>query len=223
MSVLPSTRQGRLDYFNARSALWTTNFASIGISSAQATALKTAVSTNLADAAAMAVAHDAAKSATNTFYTSNNAMVSLGRDLIKTIKAYAATTNNPMVYSLSNIDPPAPPSPVPAPDVPTDLVGSVTPDGVVTLSWKATPSGASSGIFFVIERKHAADTDYNVVSATVEKSFMDPGANIPAGMVQYRIKAVRGSDASDWTTPVVFNFGGGGGFAVASPELKMAA
>jgi hypothetical protein len=224
MSVLPQSRQGRLEYFEARVNTWTTNAAAIGITPAQATAVKNAAGTNRTDFNAMMVARDAAKSSTNTFYTTNNTLVDLGRDMIKTIKAFAATTNNPMVYSLANIDPPAPPTPVPAPDVPANLTGSVTADGVVTLTWKATPSGASSGIFFIVERKRASEANYSVLTATVEKAAMDPAAHVEASQVQYRVKAVRGADMSEWTTPVSFNFaGGGGGFAVTSGELKMAA
>ena len=216
-----------MEYFESRISLWLGNAESIGITDEQATALKTAAELNRAQFNAMDVARNSAKAATNTFYASNNTLTDLGRNLIKTIKAYAQTTNDPMVYSLANIDPPAPPTPVPAPSVPADTTGSVTPDGVVTLSWRADRSGASSGIFFIIERKRAGEADYSVLSATVEKSFMDPNARVNLGLVQYRIKAVRGTESSDWATPVVFNFGAGGGSLVfnagESVPVKLAA
>lgn len=224
MSELPQSRQGRLEYFEARASLWLGNATNIGITSTQASALKAAAGVNRSDFDSMQIARDAAKAATNTFYTTNNTLVNLGRDLIRTIKAYAETTNNPMVYSLSNIDPPAPPEPVPAPLTPTDFTGYVTPDGVVTLSWKATPSGPTSGVFFIVERKRAGSTEYSILTATMEKACMDPSAHVEQSQIQYRVKAVRGETESDWTTPVSFNFAGGGGFASIQPTVvKMAA
>lgn len=227
MSELPNGRQERLEYFEAHIEPFTANAAAIGVTPAQAMMLKNAASTNRADFSKMMAARDASKAATVTFYNTNNTLVDLGRDLIKTIKAFAATTNNPNVYALANIDPPAPPTPVPAPETPTDFTGYVTPDGVVTLSWKATPSGPSSGVFFVCERKRMSETGYTILTATMEKACMDPSAHVEASQVQYRIKAVRGNQESAWTTPVSFNFAGGGGatgFANIMPQsVKMAA
>lgn len=232
MSVLPQTRAKRLEFFEARVGQWTDNAAAIGISAAQAASIKSRTMDDREAYTNAQMARDAAKAATLTWYTSNDSMVNLGRDLIRTIKAYAETTNNPNVYALANIDPPAPPQPVPAPETPTAVVGSVSPDGIVTLKWRATRSGSSSGIFFVVERKRG-EGEYQVVSAVVEKMFMDPQANVTQSQVQYRIKAVRGEEMSEYTTPVVFNFvsGGGGagrfvvsgGDAGGTAEYKMAA
>lgn len=216
MSELPASRQARLEYFEARNALWLANATAIGITAAQATAIKTATQANRADFGTMEVARGASKAATNTFYTSNNTMTDLGRDLLKTIKAFAQTTNNPAVYSLANIDPPTPPSPVPPPDVPTDLVGVLSPVGVATVSWKSTKSGASSGIFFVVARQWQGEADFTVLGASAEKSFIDPAPNAAAGPVYYRVRAVRGADQSDWTQPIVFNIAGGGGMVAAT-------
>ncbi len=215
MSELPRTRQERLEYFEARTLLWNANALTIGLSAAQATAIKNAAIANRADFNAMEIARGASKAATNTFYTTNNTMYDLGRDLIRTIKSFAETTNNPLVYSLANIAPPTPPTPVPAPDVPTDFAGVLSPIGVATLSWKATKSGASSGIFFVVERQRAGEAAFSTLGASAEKSFIDPDPRAASGSVYYRVKAVRGVDESVWCQPVVFNIGGGSGVNAA--------
>lgn len=209
MSELPRTRLGRLEYFEARGTLWTTNAVAIGLTPAQVTALKAAANANRNDFSAAEVARNASKAATTSFYNSGNTMFDLGRDLIKTIKAFAETTNNPSVYALANIDPPAPPTPVPAPEAPTDLAGTLDNFGVATLTWKAARSGPSSGIFFVVERQRAGEAAYATLGATSEKSFIDPDPRAASGTVTYRVKAVRGGDASPWAQPIFFAIGGG--------------
>lgn len=210
MGVLPSSRAERLAYFEARVALWIANATSIGISAAQATAVKNAAIANRADLSAADIARAASKAATQSFYVSNDTLVSLGRDIVKTVKAYAETTNNPDVYALANIDPPSPPTPVPTPDVPTELTGTLSPFGVATLTWEATKSGASSGIFFVVARKRQSEADFTVLGATAEKSFIDPHPQAAEGPVYYQARAVRGADGSDWCMPVVFDLAGAG-------------
>jgi hypothetical protein len=215
MSELPRTRLARLEYFEARSTLWTANAAAIGLTPAQVTAIKNAAVANRTDFNAAEVARNASKAATTQYYNSGNTMFDLGRDLIKTIKAFAETTNNPNVYALANINPPAPPAPVPAPDAPTDLAGTLDNFGVATLTWKATRSGPSSGIFFVVERQRAGEAAFVTLGATSEKSFIDPDPRAASGNVSYRVKAVRGADESAWAQPIFFAIGGGGGGAVS--------
>lgn len=226
MSVLPKTRIKRLEFFEARYDLWIANATALGISSASANSLKTKTNDDRDAFNAAQIARDAAKSATLNWYIANDDTVTLGRDLIRTIKNYAESTNNPTVYTLAAIDPPAPPTPVPAPTTPTDMNGSVSPSGVVTITWRAERSGPTSGIFFMVERQRASGP-WAVIGAAVEKSFIDPEANITESAVAYRVRAMRGETTSDYTTPVVFNFVPGGGFvmstAPSTETMKMAA
>lgn len=219
MSELPSTRLQRLQYFEAHYGLWQTNAANVGITAAAALSVKNATTACRAGYDAMIVARNASKAATLNFYNLNNTLVDLGRGVISTIKSFAESTNNPNVYVLADINPPAPPTPVPAPSTPLEFTGSVSPDGVVTLTWRPESSGPSSGVFFLLERKKMAppEANYSVLGATMERSYIDPDADIGSGPVQYRMRAVRGNLTSAWTQPIVFNFGGGGGgFTVAT-------
>src|SRR5207253_1893528 len=69
-------------------------------------------------------------------------------------KAFAENQTNPAtVYALAQIAPPAPPTPMPAPGRPTDIVVSLEPTGAVTLTWSAVEAAASSGAFFTIARR----------------------------------------------------------------------
>lgn len=214
MPNFEGSRRQKLEWLEARVTQWLANATSIGISSAQATAMKGAAlscRTEFNDAEA---ARAAAKNATVEFYTASNSMNSLARDLIATIKAFAETTNNPNVYALASIDPPSPPTPIPAPDVPTDFTGSVSPGGTVTLTWKAQPSGASSGVFFLVERKRAGEPAWVPMGGTAEKSFLDPNPLLSTGIVQYRVRAARADQASDWSPFLSFDLAGSGGAVV---------
>lgn len=233
MSELPRTRLDRLQYFEAHYDQWLTNAAAIGITAGAATAVKNATTACRAGFDAMMVARDAARAATQNFYNLNNTMTGLGRGVISTIKAFAESTGDPNVYVLANINPPAPPTPVPAPATPTEFTGSVSPDGVVTLRWRAEASGPSNGVFFLLERKRGGAGAYAVLGATMERTYEDPEADVVNGPVQYRVRAVRGALSSAWAMPIVFNFvgggaGGAGGFTVGAVDeegspVKMAA
>jgi len=150
-------------------------------------------------------ARASAKATTQTWYNSCSDMRDPGRGYIATIKGYAESTNNPDVFAIGMVDPPAPPSPAPPPEVPVNVSGTVSPTGDVTLTWDATPAGASSGIFFLVERKRQGETVYSVIGGTQEKTFFDPEPHVTAGPVSYQIRAQRGTDQSAWTTPIVFN------------------
>lgn len=211
MSNLPTGRQDALEWFEARTATWTTNAASIGVTAPQMTAFKALVSTNRTDFNAMMSARAAAKAATQTFYNSFNLMRDPGRGYIAAIKAYAETTHNDGVYALGMIDPPAPPTPAPPPAEPADLTGAVSPTGQITISWKAPVSGPSSGIFFMVQRQRFGETTYTLLGGTQDKTFLDPAPHVTAGPVSYQVRAQRGTDLSDWTVPIVFDLAAGPG------------
>ena len=215
MGNFEGSRRQRLDWIEARIDQWQANAAVIGITPAQALALKALVAAASASSTAAGVARDNAKSATRKYYDAMSGMSGPTRDLIVTIKAFAETSNNPNVYNLSNIDPPAPPTPVVAPTAPFDVSGSVSPTGNATITWDADRSGASSGIFFMLERKRGGEATFLVFGGTAEKNFLDVDPRFASGTIQYRVKAQRGGLSSTWSVPIAFSITGGGGFTVS--------
>lgn len=211
MGVLPNSRVGQLEWFEARINGWLDNAASIGLTTAQVTGLQTLINTARATFTASESARAASKSATMNFYNAMTAMRTPGRAYIAVIKAFAEATNNPAVYAIAQVEPPAPPTPVPAPDMPGDFSGSVGPTGFVTLTWSATPSGPTSGVFFLVSRKREGETGFTFVGGTPSLSFIDPAADVCAGAVMYQVRAQRGEQASEWTTPLSFDLGNGPG------------
>jgi hypothetical protein len=215
MSNFSGTRREKLEWIEARAPLWQTNATQIGITTAQATSLKALVAAATDAFTAAEVARADAKSATRKYYEAVSDMSGPTRDLIATIKAFAETSNNPNVYNLSNIDPPAPPTPAQAPSTPFDVSGSVSPTGNATITWDADRSGASSGIFFMVERKRGNEATFSIIGGTAEKAFLDVDPRFATGTVQYRVKAQRGGLSSEWSVPIAFSITGGGGFTVS--------
>lgn len=209
MGVLPTTRSGQLEWFEARINGWILRAPEIGITTAQANSLKALVMAARTASTAADTARAAAKAATETFYNAVTAMRTPGRAYIATIKAFAEATENPNVYALAQIDPPAPPTPVPAPDMPTDFTGSVSPTGVVTLTWSATRSGVSSGVFFIVARQREGEPNFTVISGTPILTFIDPEPKVCDGTVMYQVRARRGDLFSAWTTPLSFSLNSG--------------
>lgn len=210
---LPTGRQAALEWFEARIATWTTNAVNIGLTATQMTAFATLITKNRDDFNAQQTAHAAAKAATQKFHNSATLLRNPGTGYIAAIKAYAESTGNTNVYNLGMVDPPAPPTPVPAPSEPFDVSGEVSPTGQVTISWKAKVSGPSSGIFFMLQRQRAGETGYSLLGGTQEKAFIDPSPHVTAGPVSYQVRAQRGTDISGWTVPIVFDLAGGDGLA----------
>lgn len=205
MPVLPDTKLGQLEFFEAHKDLWMANAASIGIVPASMTAFKTQIAADRTAYDAMQVAREAGKASTQNFYNTHGTMLDTGRAFIAAIKAFAETSHNPNVYVLANIDPPAPPTPAPTPETPTDLVGAISPSGSVTLTWSATRSGATRGIFFLVERQRASETTWTPLGGVMEKAILDPNPGLGEGPVQYRVRAGRNTSYSEWTVPISFN------------------
>lgn len=219
MAVLPTSRLEQLEWFESHNGIWTLNSGALNLTSAQMVVLS-----NLTNAArvayqAMLSAQQASKNATQAWYDAQEAMSDKGADYIKTIKAYAATTNNPGVYTIAQIPPPRAPQPAPTPSQPTNLSGAISPQGVLTLTWSSDRSGPSSGLFFHVERKLGDNGPWTSLGATQELTYTDAAITTYGMAVTYQVQARRGDKASPWSMPLVVdlvNAGGGNAAVIAT-------
>src|SRR5437764_12330101 len=117
MSLIPQSLVGKIEFFENHLADWIANSVAIGSSAAEITALQTKVTAARASYLAQQTAQETAKSKTLTVRDDVFTMMNAGSDVIKKIRAKAATDGN-TVYTLANIPAPAIPSPVPAPGTP---------------------------------------------------------------------------------------------------------
>ncbi len=227
MAVLPGSRLARIEWFEQRLANWAANAAAIGLNSAQVIALQQRVTAARTGYNGAQQSRNGSKASTVTFHTSEDEMADLGRDLIKTIKAFAETSNDPNVYALAEVPPPAPPTPAGPPDAPTDLRGSINNDGAVELKWEGTLSHRT---FYEVYRRAEGESAWSFIASMGAKSFLDDTLASGCSAVLYRVRAKRGDLVSESADPILIRLGvepvgaaGAGAQDEQTPQLGLAA
>jgi hypothetical protein len=178
--------------------------------------------TSLTEAARAALlaaneARDASKAATQAYYNAVSAMRKTGSGLIETIRVFAEANNNPNVYLLSQLPPPAADTPLPPPGTPRDFTVELTFQGWLNIKWKCTNPEGTNGTAYEVQRKIGSGAFTFIGIAGGDKTFVD--TTLPAGStgVVYQITGVRSSLRGP-SAPLMVNFGvgGGGGLTVTS-------
>ena len=220
MAVLPETRLQQLQFCELHNPIWTSAGPSIGIPTGSMTALVTLTTAARASYTAMLAAQEASRSATQAWYDNHAAMRDKVADYIKTIKAYAATTGNPGVYTSAQIPVPKAPAPTPPPATPLNLSATLLNTGAVQLDWTAS---VAMGTSFTIWRKFNTPGEpyLQIGLASSVTTYIDQtlpvGAAGNAGTgVFYQVQAHRLGLASPASEPVLIRIGsvegsGGGG------------
>ncbi|HRQ72821.1 MAG TPA: hypothetical protein PLU35_07320 [Phycisphaerales bacterium] len=195
MAVLLPSKIRMIEWFEQRIPVWTTNPTAIGLTMGQVTQL-------LSRTAAARSAYQNAQAARNEsrskavlFHDATGNLRDYGADLIKTIKAYAETTEDPSVYAEADVPPPAQPSPLGPPGTPTDIVTTINNRGYVEIRWKADNAANSSGAYFRIERRLSDEQAFRLLGTTGHKTFTDETIPVGTHQATYIITPCRG-DAS---------------------------
>lgn len=204
MSVLPNSRIQQIEWFEQRLAAWLANAAAIGLWPAQVTQLQGEIAAARASYMTSQQARNDSKSATVGFYSTSDALVDDGRDLITTIKAFAEATNDPNVYVLANVPPPAEPTPAGPPDTPTNVTGIINSDGAVELKWNGTLAHST---FFEVLRMIEGETTWTVLDSVGAKEFLDETVPVGTLSVQYRVRAKRAEFTSAANDPITIRLG----------------
>lgn len=251
MATLPTKQQDLLEFAAQHADLWDGSPTSVGLSAATVTLIKNAnelATMNYNDAQA---ARAGSKAATFTSDLSMDALRAVLGDAIKTIRAFAESTNNPLVYSAAQIPPPAPPTPALPPTQATNLGAAIETTGALTISWK--PAASSTGynsstknVVYTVKRRFTTDGAFTTIGVLPAvragtrgvTTFTDDTLprSAASGTIQYVISAVRALTDATLVGPdsVVFNVmlgvgSGGGGFSIVSQgedtsgQMKMAA
>ena len=205
MGVLPDKINDRIAWFEQRFTAWTANAVAIGLTVAQVNQIKTLTNTARANYNAAQAARAAAKDATVVQTAADHNMSTFGSDLIQTIKMFAQTTNNPTVYQLSSVPPPAAPTPAGPPLAPTNVVADPNADGTITVTWKGS---LASRTFFTVWRKSGSgsSTNFTQVTAVAAHKFIDN--EVPGGFstISYYVRAQRDLALSAPSEEVTVNF-----------------
>lgn len=224
MGVVPDSRIGKIQFYENHIADWTANAVAIGLTVPKVTLLSTAI----VDARAAFKAHEqaqtAAKLATQNFYEKVAAMHSapgMGADMIKTIRTFAESTNDPNVYQLAQIPAPLPPVPAAPPGKPTDLGATLNPTtGEITLGWKAV--NPASGTSYLVMRKLPGQSEFNFVGVTGTKKFTDSTFIAGPDRVEYAVQGQRAGASGPISNALVINFGRAGGDSVITSVSEAA-
>lgn len=229
MGVVPSDRLSKIEFYEAHLAPWGTNAVAIGLTAAKVTALSDATADARKAYDDHVAAQTAARAATQDFYDKVRLMHNApgaGADMIRTIKNFALTTNDPKVYVLAQIPPPATPGSTPPPGTPFDFNVGLLQNGALELKWKCNNPSGTVGTIYEVQRALPGGA-MQFVGASGVKSFVDDA--LPGGAatpVTYQITAVR-STARGNPAQFSVNFGigggGGGGFTVSVQDASNAA
>lgn len=220
MSIVPSTRLGKIQFYEARIGPWTSHAGEIGLEDQSTSDLAMLITQARAAYNAAEAARAAAKAATLDYYNKVRLMHSspgAGSDMISTIRNFAQTTNNPNVYVLAQIPAPATPGTVPPPGTPFDFRINLLQDGSLELRWKCNNPKGSQGTIYEVTRRLGGSGPFTFVGASGSRSLVDDTLPIGSAPVTYQITAVRSTSRGNPAQYTVnFGTGGGGGLAIAS-------
>lgn len=212
MGNIPNDRREIFNFAASRQGDWCSNATQIGISSAQANAVKTTVDAVQTSTLTAEQARNAAKTATQVVSQNYTALRRAVSEVVRSINTFAE--NQPTqaardaVYNLANIQPPAPRRTNVPPNQPTNLTaGLETTTGAVLLKWKATQP---SGVVYSVYRNTGTGNTFTLAGVTGEKKFADNGLTGGSTRVSYFVVATKGTDQSTPSDTLTVRFGNGG-------------
>jgi len=250
MSTLPVRDDQALQYISDRVTPWQAAPTAIGLTAAEITSLKSALTAAQEALGVATAARAAAKAATVAFNAKMKRFRGEAGGLIKEIRSFAGMAADPAaVYAAAQIDPPAPRQPALPPTAPTQLRAVIENGGALTLEWKPTtpaPAGqdaGTSGVVYAVRRGAAGQPASSFVTVGLTpaaragtrgvSTFTDTTLAASAGGVQYQIvpqRMIAGKPALVGPGSVVFTVtlgtAGGGTTILSQGEaagLKMAA
>lgn len=227
MSIVPQSRLGKIEFYEAHIIPWQANAVAIGLTGPAVVGLSSRTTAARAAYNAAEAARQASKTATQAYYDAVRLMHSDsggGADMIETIKAFAQFTGNPAVYTLAQIPPPAPPSAAPPPGTPFDFKVGLLQDGALELKWKCNNPSGTSGTVYEVLRRTGPTGPFAFVGSSGLRSFVDDTLQSGSASVTYRITAVR-STQKGHPAQVLVSFGvGGPGITIESVDgVRLAA
>lgn len=219
MPLVPSSDLEALQFFETHISPWQGNAVAIGTTAAAVTNVDNKAKAARARYNEHQAAKAAARAATQAFYNAVRDLRSVGGDVIRQIRTQAEVNNNPAVYTLAQIPPPAAPTPQPPPGQPHDFAVSLTASGAIVLAWKSSNSAPSGGAYFSVRRRLPGEAGFSVVGGTGSRSFADD--SIPPGVnsAVYIVQGFRGTTPGLESEQLGVQFGAGAGAGAATVRL----
>ena len=218
---VPHGRIPSLQWLEGIIGTWNTNFAGIGLTSAQVVDLAQDIINTRGSFTSVEQVRAESKSKTQDFYANSDALSAKAGAFVTIIKGFADASGDPAaVYTLADLTAKDPPSPMPAPDQPAVVRTALNGDGSVTVSFIGN---GPVGTAWQVSRKLAGETGFTFIgnADSSTKSYRDN--TIPAGAdsATYIVTGTRGSLTGLPSVPVVVQFGSAD--AEAAGEMGLAA
>ncbi len=193
MKIKPTTRVGQIEWAENHVDPWTTNAEAIGSSTAEIAAFAAKTLAARAAYQAQQAAQAAAVDATTNLNMAMEQMNDAAADIVKKVRAKAATDGNG-IYALASIPAPAVPSPIGDPGMPYGFVATLQPEGWLEIRWKCDNPPRATGTIYTVYRNDGDGTWKNIGGAGM-KRFID--TSVPSGVpsVSYKVRAVRSTGA----------------------------
>ena len=191
MGLMPKKKIEQLGFCEAHVEPWTDNAVAIGSSAPTVADFSTKTTAARAAYVVKQAAEEAVRNANADFDMALLAATTAAADIIKQVRAKAATSGN-SIYTLASLPIPATPAPVGPPGTPEALKIELNPDGSLKMTFKCpNPAGSHGTLYHVFRSTTGASDDYTFVGGAGERKFTD--STVPSGLsiVYYKIQAVR--------------------------------
>ncbi|MFN0012540.1 MAG: hypothetical protein ACKVS8_12950 [Phycisphaerales bacterium] len=182
----------------------------IGLSAQQVAAFQSALTAAQGTSVAFDNAKDIVAATADQNTAAFAALKKQASTCVRNIKNFAEDTNNPNVYALAQIPPPADPSTIAPPAKPTGMTVELDPsNGAITLRWKASNPKGAAGTSYIVRRRLPADPagQFQFIGVTGVKKYTDNDFTAGPDAVQYTIQGQRSDKAGPLSDIFTISFG----------------
>jgi hypothetical protein len=216
MRVVPRKYEPKISYYRDRVARWAAHADQIGTSAEDVAALAALTEEAREALAAQQAAQMAARSATLRLKLAMEKMGERGGGIMTQIRV-RALQEGAGVYSLAGIAARKKKSPLGPPGRPYAFDAELGALGWLTLRWKCKHPRGAQGTMYQVWRRVGNVGAFERLGMSGEKTFVDKTVPAGAGVVMYKIQAVRTTAEGEWGVfEVSLGVRGGGGARLAS-------
>lgn len=225
MATYPRDQAKLYTWAKVHAEAWAQDPAAIGVTPAAIAQYASIVDEFQAKATAARAARAEAIAATQASVHAKRAMRDATSDLVKVIRAYAATSGDDAVLNRALLPAIAAAAPIAAPGPCTGFRIDLNGDGSLTIGWTAKHPAGSDRVVYLVQRQLPGEEAWTLLGASGEKSYTDD--TLPQGVTgaTYTVTAQRGRVKGAASIPIVVSFGSvpsGGGMIAASIAKRAA-
>lgn len=207
MATYPRDQAKLYTWAKVHAQAWAQDPAAIGVTPATIAQYANIVEDFQAKATAARAARAEAIAATQASANAKRAMRDATSDLVKTIRAFAATNDEDAVLNRALLPAIAAPAPIAPPGQCTGFTIDLNGDGSLTIGWTAKHPAGSDRVVYLVQRRLAGEDAWTLLGASGEKSYTDD--TLPQGVAgaTYTVTAQRGRVKGEASLPIVVSFG----------------